>query len=77
MRSHSGCNKITAISSAAFADLKHQTFKGELPMRIDKFVIKHIDSLQGKTLLALANEHVEYKDTIIENKENTWNVEEN
>jgi len=59
MRSHFGCDKITATFSvveAAFADLKHRTFKGKLPMRIDKFVIKHIDSSQGKTLLALANE---------------------
>lgn len=79
MRSNFHCDKTTVTSSAveaAFADLKHRTFKGELPMRIDKFVIKHIDSLQDKTLLAFANERVACKD-ITENESNMWNAVEN
>lgn len=80
MRSNFQCDKIIATSSAVeatFADLKHRTFKGELPMRIDKFVIKHIDSLQAKTLLAFADGRVACKDTTMENERNLWNVVEN
>ena len=45
MRSHFQCNKIMATSSAVeatFADLKQRLFRDELPLRIDKFVIKHV-----------------------------------
>lgn len=77
MHSDFQCDKITATSSAVeatFADLKHRILKGELPMRIDKFIIKHIDSLQAKTLLALADERIACKDTTVENEKNMWNA---
>jgi len=46
---------------ATFADLKHRLFRGELSLRIDKFIIKYDDFLQGKTWLAAANENVACK----------------
>jgi len=52
MRYHFKCNKVVATSSAVeatFADLKHRLFRGELSLRIDKFIIKYDDFLQGKT----------------------------
>jgi len=54
MRSHFQCNKIVATSSAVeatFTDLKHRLFKGELLLRINKFIIK-VDFFQDKSLLA-------------------------
>lgn len=80
-RSHFRCDKLVATFSAveaSFADLKHRLFKGELPIGIDKFIVKHIDFLQGKTLLALANESTACKEQdTMNSKENMWDVVEN
>lgn len=80
MRNHFHCNKIVATSSAieaAFANLKHRLFKSELTMRINKFIIRHIESLQNK-ILAVANENIACKvKNTMENKENMWETVEN
>lgn len=46
--------EIAASSSveAEFADLKNRGFKGQLPMRIDKFVLQHLEFLNSKIILA-------------------------
>lgn len=81
MRSYFHCNKEIATSSAVEAafDIKHRAFKGELPMRVDKFIIKHIDWLKGKISLSLANENTAWKEKIIaeESKNNMWAAVEN
>lgn len=43
-----------ATSSAIeeFSDIKSRGFKGQLPMRVDKFVIQHLDLLDAKITLA-------------------------
>lgn len=38
----------SASVESEFADLKHRAFNIKLPMRIDKFVIEHLDYLDGK-----------------------------
>ncbi|KOB71910.1 Uncharacterized protein OBRU01_12803 [Operophtera brumata] len=43
---------VTATSAAVedeFADLKHREFRGEIPMRIYRFVIQHLKRLDNKT----------------------------
>ncbi|KAK2578404.1 hypothetical protein KPH14_012736, partial [Odynerus spinipes] len=55
MRRHFGKGEKVATSSsveAEFADLKGRAFKGKLPMRIDKFVLQHLDYLDGKIKFA-------------------------
>lgn len=54
MRSHFNMGEEIATSSSvevAFADLKNRTFKGQLPMKADKFVHEHLDYLDSKTKL--------------------------
>lgn len=81
MHSHFRCDKEVATSTAveaAFADLKYRTFKGELPMRVDKFIVRHIDWLHGKVLLSMSNTnnmtHVAEESV---NTENMWDAVEN
>nr|XP_012217310.1 PREDICTED: uncharacterized protein LOC105669109 isoform X1 [Linepithema humile] len=76
---------------AAFADLKCRAFKGELPMQIDKFVIRHIDWLKGKVLLSFAdtackdtiekigsnNNDKDNMDCSNDNEKDTWTAVEN
>jgi len=54
MRPHFGKASKIATSSvkAEFTDLKHRTFKNQLPMRIDKFILQHLEHLDGKIKLA-------------------------
>lgn len=55
MRRHFGRGQKIATSSSVeseFADLKRRAFNGKLPMRIDKFVLEHLDYLDGKVKLA-------------------------
>jgi len=54
MRSHFNTGEEIATSSSvevAFADLKNRAFKGQLPMRADKFVHQHLDYLDGRMKL--------------------------
>jgi len=54
MRSHFNIGEEIATSSSvevAFADLKNRAFKGQLPMRADKFVHQHLDYLDGRIKL--------------------------
>jgi len=41
----------SSIVEAEFAHLKNREFKSELPMRVDKFVLKHIDYIKGKLMI--------------------------
>jgi hypothetical protein len=46
-----GRGGVTATSAAVeseFADLKKRDFKGELPMRVDRFVLQHLDRIDEK-----------------------------
>lgn len=55
MRPHFGIGSVIATSSsveAEFGDLKHRSFATKLPMRIDLFVLQHLDHLDGKVKLA-------------------------
>lgn len=47
-------DEITTSSSieAEFGDLKNKGFKGQLPIRADKFVLQHLDFLDAKITLA-------------------------
>lgn len=57
MRPHFKVGSIVAKSSpfkGAFFNLKNVVFKGRLPMRMDKFVIQHLNYLDGKLKLAYA-----------------------
>lgn len=47
----------------AFSNLKNVVFKSRLPMRVDKFVIQHLNYLDGKLKLAYA-EHNKIKNII-------------
>lgn len=64
--------KIATSSSveAEFADLKKRSFKDELPMRVDKFVIKHLDFLDTKIILASNNNDITNNTSSISNKQN-------
>jgi len=53
MRSHFNIEEIATSSSSvevAFADLKNRAFKGQLPIKADKFV-QHLDYLDGRMKL--------------------------
>lgn len=55
MRSYFQIGEEIATSTsveAAFADLKNRAFKGQLPMRADKFIQEHLDYVDGKIKLA-------------------------
>lgn len=55
MRSHfkrGGLIATSASVESAFNDLKNKTFKGQLPIRPDKFVLQHLDALDGQIKLA-------------------------
>lgn len=61
-------DKIATSSSveAEFSTLKSKIFKGQLPIRVDKFILQHIQYIKGKLLLSNANHHDRAA-----NKENT------
>lgn len=49
-------NATSAAVESEFNDLKHRTFKNvSLPLRVDKFVVRHILSLPGKLKIAMAD----------------------
>jgi len=49
----SGENTATSSSvEAEFANLKCRVFNGQLPMRVDKFVLRHVEYLRDKLILA-------------------------
>lgn len=55
LRSH--CNADTRIATsssveAEFCGLKSRIFKGRIPMKVDKFIIQHVDYLDGRILLS-------------------------
>jgi len=55
MRPIFASGESTATSSsveAEFANLKCRVFDGQLPMRVDKFVLRHVEYLRGKLILA-------------------------
>lgn len=45
----------SSIVEAEFANLKCRAFDAQLPMRIDKFILRHIKYLQSKLILASQN----------------------
>lgn len=50
------CGKGSIIATSAavgseFCDIKKRAFKGELPMRVDKFILKHLDHIDNKLKL--------------------------
>lgn len=44
----SGEIATSSAVEAEFADIKNREFKGQLPMRVDKFIIQHLDLLDAK-----------------------------
>lgn len=48
----SGQIATSSSVEAEFCDLKNRCFKGQLPMRVDKFVIQHMNFLDAKIMLA-------------------------
>lgn len=46
--------EITSSVESIFAEYKTRVFKGSLPMRVDKFVISHLNYLDGKLRLDFA-----------------------
>lgn len=66
MRPHFKIGDTVAKSSlveGAFSNLRNIVFKGRLSMRVDKFVIQHLNYLDGKLKLAYAD-HNEVKNII-------------
>lgn len=83
MRPYFQIDEEIATSSsvkAEFADLKHRAFKGKLPMRADKFVLQHLDYIDGKIKLAscqksILNTDVEQQNKITHNYSSASSVE--
>lgn len=46
------CISTSAAVESEFCDIKNRAFKGELPMRVDKFVLKHLNIIDDKITLA-------------------------
>lgn len=66
MRPHFKIGDTVAKSSpveGAFSNLKNIVFKGRLSMRVDKFIIQHLNYLDGKLKLQYA-EHNKVKNII-------------
>lgn len=59
-------NKIATSSSveAEFSILKSKIFKDQLPIRIDKFILQHVQYIKGKLLLATA----EHRDCAVDKR---------
>ncbi|EFN67936.1 120.7 kDa protein in NOF-FB transposable element, partial [Camponotus floridanus] len=54
MRPHFNKSNEIASSSAVeseFNDLKNREFKGQLPMRVDKFIMQHLNYIDSKIIL--------------------------
>lgn len=61
MRPYFKCGTDIATPSSVeslFAEYKTRLFKGNIPMRVDKFIIYHIDYLDGRLRLDLAGNEV-------------------
>lgn len=41
----------SSFVEAEFSELKTRVFKNQLPMRIDKFIIRHLEYLEGRLRL--------------------------
>lgn len=52
-----------------FANIKGRVFKNELPLRVDKFIIRHLDYIDGRVKEASANYHNTRKE-VLKIKEN-------
>lgn len=61
----------SAAVESEFADVKGRMFKGELPMRVDRFVLKHLDCLDDKIKLASNESDVFPADRIEQPSEKT------
>lgn len=46
---------------AEFSDLKNRGFKGQLPVRIDKFVMQHLQFLDTKVILTSNDKNIHIK----------------
>jgi len=58
MRLYFKCDTEIATSSSVesiFAEYKTRLFKGCIPMRVDKFVVSHLDYLDGRLCLDFAS----------------------
>lgn len=54
-------NTVTATSSSVeseFSNLKNRVFKNNLPLRADKFVIRHLDYLDGRIKETMAKSNI-------------------
>lgn len=65
-------NRIATSSSieSEFANIKSRVFKNELPQRVDKFIFRHIDYLDGRVKEASAKSIFSNSD-LIEKKSKT------
>ncbi|CAH2089041.1 unnamed protein product [Euphydryas editha] len=62
-----GRGSVTATSAVVeseFADLKDGEFRGEIPMRMDRFVIQHLERINNKI-----KEHSKPTDGLLQNRE--------
>lgn len=78
MRPHFGKGSKIATSSsveAEFIDLKNHAFKNQLPIKIDKFVLQHLEHLDGK--IKLASNEIDLPSTQEKNVEGITIVIEN
>lgn len=65
MRAHFQIETEIATSTsveAEFAELKNRAFKGQLPMKADKFVHEHLDYIDGRIKLILCQKDVSSTD---------------
>jgi len=61
----SGEIAASSFVEAEFSDLKNRCFKGQLPMKVDKFVIRHLNFLDAKIMLASDEKDIPVIDDVL------------
>lgn len=80
MRSYFDIGDEIATSSsveAAFADIKKRAFKGQLPMRADRFVKEHLDYIDSRIKLTSNQSDIVVETSLKEFNEQQNQVEHN
>lgn len=62
---------------AEFCDLKHRGFKGELPIRVDKFIVQHLNFLDAKITLASNENDIATKDASLQSNKQNMTYDQN
>lgn len=66
----SGEIATSSAVEAGFADIKNRGFKGQLSMRVDKFIVQHLDLLDAKITLASNEKDTTNNMLLTSNKQN-------